>query len=142
MTDTTRRDLTPGQQQMLRTITAASKTNLPPKQEPEPPQEPAGPTISDALVQQAPAKMPEIVRSMHHTAAQSLEDAASMLEHEMQSHVQLMRDEADQLRIQGDGQAATIEMLSALIRETHNTFKVQAERLTRFRTGQLNGEKQ
>src|SRR4249920_1204192 len=88
--------------------------------------------INRELVEQAPEKMPEIVRSMHHTAAQAIDDAASLLEREMQSHIQLMRDEADNLRNQGDGQAATIEALSLLIREAHNTFQVQADKLSSF----------
>jgi len=93
--------------------------------------------INRELVEQAPEKMPEIVRSMHHTAAQAIDDAATLLEREMQSHIQLMRDEADHLRNQGDGQAATIEALSLLIREAHNTFQVQADKLTRFRANQI-----
>jgi len=91
------------------------------------------------LVDQAPEKMPEIVRTMHATAAQALEDAAEMLEHEMQSHIQLMRDEAATLRNQGDIQANTIEALSLLIRDTHNAFKTQAAKLASFRAGESNG---
>lgn len=92
------------------------------------------------LVQQAPAKMPEIVRAMHDTAAKALEDAADMLEHEMQSHVQMMRDEASLLRTQGQSQANTIEALSTLIRDTHNTFRQQADKLAGFRSGESNGQ--
>jgi len=88
------------------------------------------------LVAQAPHKMPEIVRTMHATAAQALEDAADMLEHEMQSHIQLMREEAQTLRAQGDIQANTIEALSTLIRDTHDAFKVQADKLASFRAGE------
>jgi len=95
--------------------------------------------INRELVEQAPEKMPEIVRSMHHTAAQAIDDAAMLLEREMQSHIQLMRDEADNLRNQGDGQAATIEALSLLIREAHNTFQVQADKLSQFRAKQIAG---
>jgi len=94
---------------------------------------------SPELVEQAPEKMPEIVRTMHATAAQALEDAAEMLEHEMQSHIQLMRDEATTLRNQGDIQANTIEALSLLIRDTHNAFKTQAAKLASFRAGEQNG---
>ena len=97
---------------------------------------------SPELVEQAPEKMPEIVRTMHATAAQALEDAAEMLEHEMQSHIQLMRDEAQTLRAQGDIQANTIEALSVLIRDTHNTFKTQADKLASFRAGEQNGTSQ
>jgi len=93
------------------------------------------PILSHQLVQDAPTKMPEIVRSMHHTAAKALEDAARELETEMQSHIGLMREEAEQLRIQGDGQAATIEALSTLIRDTHTTFKEQADKIAKFRNG-------
>jgi hypothetical protein len=96
--------------------------------------------INRELVEQAPEKMPEIVRSMHHTAAQAIDDAAMLLEREMQSHIQLMRDEADHLRNQGDGQAATIEALSLLIREAHNTFQVQADKLSSFRAKQITAE--
>lgn len=92
--------------------------------------------ISPELVDQAPERMPEIVRSMHATAAKALDDAAAMLEHEMQSHIQLMRDEANALRTQGDSQASTIEALSVLIRDTHKAFKVQADRLASFRAGE------
>jgi len=95
--------------------------------------------ISPELVNSAPEKMPEIVRSMHATAAQSLEDAADMLEQEMQSHIRLMRDEAANLRSQGDSQANTIEALSVLIRDTHKAFRVQADKLASFRMGELNG---
>jgi len=94
---------------------------------------------SPELVEQAPEKMPEIVRTVHATAAQALEDAATMLEHEMQSHIQLMREEAHTLRSQGDIQANTIEALSLLIRDTHNAFKVQADKLASFRAGEQNG---
>jgi len=90
------------------------------------------------LVNQAPEKMPEIVRTMHSTAAKALEDAAEMLEHEMQSHIRLMRDEAQTLRTQGDVQANTIEALSLLIRDTHNAFKTQADKLASFRAGEQN----
>ena len=96
--------------------------------------------INRELVEQAPEKMPEIVRSMHHTAAQAIDDAAMLLEREMQSHIQLMRDEADNLRNQGEGQAATIEALSLLIREAHNTFQVQADKLSQFRAKQITAE--
>jgi len=96
--------------------------------------------VNPDLVNQAPEKMPEIVRSMHATAAQALEDAATMLEHEMQSHISLMRDEAANLRTQGDHQANTIEALSVLIRDTHKAFQVQADRLASFRMGELNGK--
>ena len=94
------------------------------------------PVISEQLVENAPAQMPQIVRSMHHTAAEALEQAAHHLEQEMQSHLALMREAAEQLRIQGDGQAATIEALSTLIRDTHAGFKEQADKLARFRAGQ------
>jgi len=96
--------------------------------------------VNPDLVNQAPEKMPEIVRSMHATAAQALEDAATMLEHEMQSHISLMREEAANLRTQGDNQANTIEALSVLIRDTHKAFQVQADRLASFRMGELNGK--
>ena len=92
--------------------------------------------ISESLVERAPAEMPAIVRSMHHTAAQALDDAAEHLEREMQSHIALMREAANELRAQGDSQAMTIEALSHLIRDTHNAFKGQADRLARFRAGQ------
>jgi hypothetical protein len=101
-----------------------------------PEMEAPAPVISETLVERAPAQMPAIVRSMHHTAAQALDDAAQHLEHEMQSHIALMREEAERLRIQGDSQALTIEALSTLIRDTHNSFKQQADKLARFRSGQ------
>ena len=101
-------------------------------------EKPGSNNISPDLVNQAPAKMPEIVRSMHATAAQALEDAATMLEQEMQSHIQLMRDEASSLRAQGENQANTIEALSVLIRDTHKAFQVQADRLASFRMGDRN----
>src|SRR5688572_10157286 len=100
---------------------------------------PGNNSINPELVNQAPEKMPEIVRTMHATAAQSLEDAATMLEHEMQSHIQLMREEAQTLRTQGENQANTIEALSVLIRDTHKAFQVQADRLASFRAGEQNG---
>ena len=92
--------------------------------------------MSAELVAQAPTKMPEIVRTMHDTAAQALEDAATMLEHEMQSHIQMMREEAQSLRSQGVAQANTIEALSTLIRDTHSAFRVQADKLASFRAGE------
>jgi hypothetical protein len=100
---------------------------------------PGSDTNNPELVKQAPEKMPEIVRAMHSTAAQALEDAATMLEHEMQSHIALMREEAQTLRAQGENQANTIEALSLLIRDTHKTFQVQADKLASFRAGEQNG---
>jgi hypothetical protein len=95
------------------------------------------PVISESLVERAPAEMPAIVRSMHHTAAEALDRAADHLEREMQSHIALMRDAANELRVQGDSQALTIEALSNLIKDTHGAFKAQADRLARFRAGEV-----
>lgn len=87
------------------------------------------------LVERAPEQMPEIVRRMHDTVAKSLEDAADALEAEMQSKVQLMRDEAQSLRAQGESQAISIEQLSTVLRDANRVFRSEADKLMRFRAG-------
>lgn len=87
------------------------------------------------VVDRAPAILPDTVRKMHEAAAKSLEDAADAFEAEMQSKVQLMRDEAASIRSQGESQAQSIELMSTVIRDVHHSFRAQADKMAQFRAG-------